>query len=115
VLEALRQRRFYSTQDKNLVMSFRADGREMGSGLGPGGKTFAVTLDDEDGENFASIDLYANGSLLEHRDVGGAGIWEFTVAAPEALTYYYVLVTQADADQAMSAPIWVEGAAGLLP
>ena len=115
VLEALRQRRFYSTQDKNLVMSVRADGREMGSVLGPGGKTFAVTLDDGDGEGFASIDLYANGSLVEHRDIGGAGIWEFTVAAPEALTYYYVLVTQADADQAMSASIWVEGLAGLLP
>jgi hypothetical protein len=44
-----------------------------------------------------------------------ARYWEFTVTAPEALSYYYVLVTQADGDRAMSAPIWVEGAAGLLP
>ena len=47
--------------------------------------------------------------------MGGAGTWEFSVPVPDALSYYYVLVTQADGDQAMSAPTWVEGMAGLLP
>jgi hypothetical protein len=109
ILKALRRRRFYSTQDKNLVMSFRADGREMGAILRPGNKTFTIRLEDGDGEDFTFISLFANGELLEGRAVQGSGVWEFPVPAPEALTYYYVLVTQADADQAMSAPIWVKG------
>ncbi len=109
ILEALRHRRFYSTQDKNLVMSFRADGREMGAILRPGDKTFTIRLEDGDGEDFTFISLFANGELLEGRPVQGSGVWEFPVPAPETLTYYYVLVTQADADQAMSAPIWVKG------
>ena len=112
ILDALRHRRFYSTQDKNLVMSLRVDGREMGAFVGPGDKNFTVTLDDADGEGFSVIDLYANGALVDSRAVSGKGSWEFVVAAPAARSYYYVLVTQADSDQAMSAPIWVEGAGG---
>jgi len=112
ILDALRHRRFYSTQDKNLVMSLRVDGREMGAFVGPGDKNFTVTLDDADGEGFSVIDLYANGALVDSRAVSGKGSWEFAVAAPAARSYYYVLVTQADSDQAMSAPIWVEGAGG---
>ncbi|MEE9230168.1 MAG: hypothetical protein V3U86_05635, partial [Acidobacteriota bacterium] len=109
ILEALRRRRFYSTQDKNLVMSFRAHGREMGSFLKRGSKVFTVTLDDDDGEEFAAIEFYANGTLIENRVADGAGSWDFAVRAPTARSYYYVLVTQNDGDQAMSAPIWVEG------
>jgi hypothetical protein len=101
ILAALRKRRFYSTQDRNLVMSFVADGREMGAVLGPGDKTFAVTLDDGDGEGFASI-------VRQRRAPRRAApwetrTWEFDVPAG-ALSWYYVLVTQADGGQAMSAP-----------
>jgi hypothetical protein len=108
ILEALQHRRFYSTQDKNLVMSFRTDGHEMGSFVGPGEKTFTVTLSDGNGEGFAAIDFYANGHLSESRAVSSSGSWDFAVTA-RADDYYYALVTQADGDQAMSAPIWVQG------
>ena len=110
ILDGLRQRRFYSTQDENLVMSFRADGREMGSRLGPGGKTFTVSLDDADGEGFTTIELYRNGLLFESASITGSGAWDLDVPAPAGNSYYYVLVTQSDGDRAMSAPIWVEGA-----
>jgi hypothetical protein len=109
ILDALRNRRFFSTQDKNLRMSFRTRSREMGSILGPGDEVFIVALDDLDGEGFKSIDLYSRGVLVESRRVGGAGAWEFSVSAPGTTSHYYVIVTQEDGDQAMSAPIWVIG------
>ena len=109
ILDALAHRRFYSTQDKNLVMSFRARGREMESVVGPGPLVFTLSLGDGDGEEFSTIDLYANGARVESRAVEGAGSWDLSVDAPERRSYYYVLVTQNDGDQAMSAPIWVRG------
>jgi hypothetical protein len=112
ILDALRHRRFFSTQDRNLVMSFRTRHREMGSIVGPGRSVFTVELGDGDGEEFRTIDLYENGALLESRDVSGAETWEFRVPPRQSQSYYYILVTQEDGDQAMSAPIWVEGGGG---
>jgi hypothetical protein len=112
ILDAVRHRRFFSTQDRNLVMSFRTRNREMGSLVGPGGGVFIVSLGDGDGEGFRRIDLYENGVLFESRDVSGARAWEFTVPARVSPSWYYALVTQDDGDQAMSAPIWVAGSPG---
>jgi hypothetical protein len=107
VLEALRDRRFFSTQDRNLRMSFRSQGHEMGAVLKPGPKSFHVTLGDGDGEGFDRIDLYRRGALLESRDVAGSGPWVFEVPASSERSWYHVIVTQDDGDRAMSAPIWV--------
>jgi hypothetical protein len=107
ILDAIRHRRFYTTQDKNLLMSFQADGQEMGSVLAGGEKVFRVELDDEDGEGFFEIRFVDRGQVVETRAVTGAGAWEFTVPARDELAYYYVMVVQEDGDQAMSAPIWV--------
>ncbi|HET6372212.1 MAG TPA: CehA/McbA family metallohydrolase [Candidatus Polarisedimenticolia bacterium] len=112
ILEALRQRRFFSTQDKNLSMSLRADGHEMGSIVGPGAKTLTVTVSDRDGEGFKSLDLYKDGQVEQQRLISGAGTWEFTVAGPRNRSYYYVVATQEDGDQAMTAPIWIQGEGG---
>jgi hypothetical protein len=111
LVDALRYRRFYSTQDRNLVMSFRGNGREMGASLPGGETTFTVSLDDPDGEAFRTIELFVNGALLQSLEVAGTGSWQFRVGPQSARSYYYVVVTQADGDQAMSAPIWVEGEA----
>jgi hypothetical protein len=111
ILDALRARRFFSTQDSDLTLSFRSGGREMGAVLANGPRQFRVRAGDGGGEELARVELYGNGQLLEARDDPPPGALSFNVAAPGETSWYYVMVTQRDGDRAMSAPIWVLGPA----
>ena len=58
LLTAMRQRRFFSTLDKNLSLSFRINGREMGSTLSAGNYTAQIQARDADGEIFTRAVIY---------------------------------------------------------
>jgi hypothetical protein len=107
ITEAMVARRFYATLDKNLTLSFEICGRQMGSAVEAGGCESIIRAADDDKEVFEQIMLIKNGSL--HR------VWHPSDTAPTATArlslrpgeYYYVKVTQADGDEAISSPIWV--------
>jgi len=63
--EALKIRRFYSTLDKNLALSFKIDGNEMGSVIERGTYDFQVAAKDRENEIFTQVQIYKNGSLLK--------------------------------------------------
>ncbi len=110
LFEAILNRRFYSTLDKNLKMSFTINGNEMGSKIqGDTGQAMQILVSDDDGENFTQVQLFKNGLV--------ANTWPLvtsTVAINENIStsdgdYYYIKVTQADGDEAISSPIFIEG------
>ncbi|MDP4239881.1 MAG: CehA/McbA family metallohydrolase [Bacteroidota bacterium] len=107
--EAMQSRRFYSTLDKNIALSFKINNQEMGSTLTPGTYTFQVQANDADGEIFTYIKLYNKAhNVVQTWTPNLPNINVSTNLATANGDYYYVKVTEADGDEAISSPIWIE-------
>ena len=117
VVDAITQRRFYATEDKNLYLDFRCQGFPMGARLPKAKTRFKVTAWDGNGDTFQEVRLYRNGEQLITKNVAGSAIdvsfddWGATTGQP---AYYYVIVRQSDDndgdgrnDEAISSPIWI--------
>ena len=115
VVDAYRHRRFYSTEDKDLILDFRCGGYPMGSIVSGTPREFRVTASDGSGDTFQEVRLYRNGELLETRAVEGNVVdVVFTDTSGSGDAYYYVIVRQNDDDdmngrndEAISSPIWL--------
>ncbi|MDD4972067.1 MAG: CehA/McbA family metallohydrolase [Paludibacter sp.] len=106
--EAIQARRFYSTMDKNLALSFKINNQEMGSTLAPGASTFQVQASDADGEVFTNVNLYDKTHTLIQSWTPNATIVNVsTNLITSNGDFYYVKVTEADGGEAVSSPIWV--------
>ena len=114
IYNAFKEKRFFSTLDKNIALSFKINGSEMGSTLVPGTHSLHIQASDGDGELFTEVKLLKNGSLLN--------TWAPNSATPNITVelafndneYYYIIVKQADGNEAISSPIWISGG-NLLP
>lgn len=108
IYAALKNRRFFSTLDKNIALSFKINENEMGSIIASGTYSSVVTANDADGEVFSKIQLVKNGSVMN--------TWEINSASPQiklditcsSNDYYYIKVTQADGEEAISSPIFIQ-------
>ena len=113
---AMKARRFYSTEDRSLVMSFKLNGAEMGSTVTAGdNQTFTVQAYDEQNEVITKVQLYRNGLLFYEwmsNSISPILNKQVTTSADE---YYYVKVTQVDGDEAISSPIYIDGDTGNQP
>jgi hypothetical protein len=113
VAGALRARRFYATEDKNLRLDLRCQGYPMGTGLTGGERVFTVTASDDDGDRFEHLRLVRNGKVIEDRPLGGVQVVAETLAdTATGPAWYYVILTQTDDndgdgrnDEAVSSPI----------
>ncbi|GEM_PF-1230183 len=110
IYDAFKNKRFFTTLDKNIKMSFKINGSEMGSTLqGNSGQSLNILLSDDDGEIFTKVELIKNGIVYQ--------TWTPNVSVvniSETLTtsdgeYYYIKVTQTDNDEAISSPVFIEG------
>jgi hypothetical protein len=112
ILEAMIARRFFSTEDTDLALSFTINGLEMGStvsGAG-GGPSSSLEIRASDGgdELFTEV-------ILFDRNHGKRRVWrpnQSSFNITDTLTtaggdYYYVKVSQEDGAEAVSSPIWV--------
>ncbi len=114
LLEAMKKRRFYSTLDKNLEMSFNlCEGgwlvNEMGSIVPSGTYDPLVLAEDGNGETFSKVEFYKNGSVIRtnhYINASHIAAGDFNVTASPG-DYFYVKVTQTDGDEAISSPITV--------
>jgi hypothetical protein len=110
LLAAMRARRFFSTLDKNLSLSFKINGMEMGSVIVENNYTLQVQAADADGEIFNQVVIY-------NKDHVVVNTWTLNTNAVNVSMnlstadgdYYYVKVRQADGDEAISSPIWISG------
>ncbi|WP_321375640.1 putative Ig domain-containing protein [uncultured Draconibacterium sp.] len=110
IYEAIKNRRFYSTLDKNIKMSFKIDGSEMGSSVeGAVGQGLQIQVSDDDGEIFSEIQLMKNGLLFNSWTPGRSDVTINENMSTSDGDYYYIKVTQPDGDEAISSPIFIEG------
>jgi hypothetical protein len=116
IMKAFKERRFYSTLDKNIEMSFKINGNEMGSVINPGFHNGEIRLHDADDEIFTSVVLIHKGVAEDTFLINDhSPVITFHVNAQQN-DYYYIVVTQQDADQAISSPVYFNNnpATGLL-
>ena len=111
IYAALRARRMYATEDKNLELDYTVNGNMMGSIIDvPEKLNFEISFNDPDRtDSIAKVELVVNSGKVAYTWDGAADLTKGSVSvelAPE-YTYYFVRVTEADGDLAVTAPVWV--------
>jgi hypothetical protein len=111
IYDAIKNRRFYSTRDKNLALSFTFNGAQMGSKIAGGNLNVAINASDGNGEVFSKIELVKNGAVI--------GTWTPGITNPNLTTAvigapgdtFYVRLYQGGDWEAISSPIFIISAA----
>ena len=114
LLDALRQRHFYASDDWNAEATLTLNGQPMGSVFaGSNAASLTVSVADADNEAVTSLRVL--------RGVPGSGVAPVVVATaaagatalsyvdPQGLNttaYYYAVAAQADGDSVVTSPIW---------
>ena len=111
IYEALRARRMYATEDKNLDLDYTVNGNMMGPIIDvPEKLNFEISFNDPDRtDSIAKVELVVNSGKVAYTWDSAADLAKGSVSvelAPE-YTYYFVRVTEGDGDLAVTAPVWV--------
>jgi len=107
LLAAMKARRFYSTLDKNLALSFKIDTSEMGSTIGSGVHEVHIKARDDNGDPFTKVILFRNGIVRYTQNINTPYVDLTLPVNTFGEEFYYVKVTQADGDEAISSPIFI--------
>lgn len=112
LFDAIRERRLYATEDKNLEISYTLDGHMMGSQLGTEdvgeNVDIAVTVYDPDyNDAISKVEVVVNSGRVAYTwdSIPASGELSCTISA--AYSYYFIRVTQMDGNLAVTAPVWV--------
>jgi len=112
LLEALRARRTFATEDANTDLYLKANGTWMGTEIpNTGAVIFEVAYADPDGEIPAALQLISDGGqvITETAPTVADFVWGFDLSITPGVHYYYVKATQADGDRIVSSPVWTTG------
>ncbi len=109
IMAALKARRFFTTYDRNMALSFTIGGSQMGSTITGATYDLQISATDADNETFTVVQLLKNGQVISTWNPASS-----TPVISGSLTcfggeYYYIRVKQADGDEAVSSPIRVSG------
>lgn len=113
IYDAYLNRRTYATEDRNLSLSFKIDGNEMGSRLPvpmAGNAEAVIRVIDPDGVS-RKIQLYKNGEMVKEAPPPAVDPHDVTVTwsiMPTEGDYYYVVVIDTVPEYAVSSPIWFQ-------
>ena len=112
IYEAIRERRMYSTEDKNLELGYTVNGSMMGSTLStvPEALDIEVSVADPDKtDSISKVEIVANSGKVVYTwdDPTELTAGLLTAQLAPSYSYYFVRVTEADGDLAVTAPVWV--------
>ena len=123
ILEALRNMRYYASDDWNVEVNYTLNGLYMGSVADiTADPTLSVSVTDPDGENVAQIAVYygvpgSNSQPTVLTTANNTATLTYTHPIGVGSTYYYYLkIQQPDGNLIWTAPVWVHKvAAAALP
>ena len=127
LVDAIRNMRFYASNDCNVKVQFISNGLPMGSSVvGGGGASLTVGITDPDAsETVASIEIWGGqvgvDSARLRKTYTGQSAISFTGADAENIQannttwYYFALITQGDGNKMVTAPIWYTRNDAILP
>ncbi len=124
LLTAMKQRRVYATEDRNLRLVYRVNGQLLGSRIAgtsvpaPGAAlTISLTItDDDEPEASYVVEAFSDevggeavANIVRTQAVTGNGTHNITgVTYQGGAQYVYLRVRQADGNRAWTAPVWFE-------
>ncbi len=112
LLDALRQRRTYATEDKNFSLMMKANGQWMGSEIPNTGQVkFEITGSDPDGELASLVQVITDQGVVAQQVTPETASfsWSPEISVTGGVHYFYVKVTQADGQRIVSSPVWTQG------
>ncbi len=112
LLEALRQRRTFASEDKNFTLTMKANGAWMGSEIANTGSiAFDISGMDPDGELASLVELITDqGKTIASTVPSTASFtWEPDINITTGVHYFYIKATQADGDKIVTSPVWTLG------
>ena len=110
LFEAIRARRVYATEDKDLHICYELDGQIMGSVLPGGDRPFlTASLWDPTDASLGRVEVIAEGGVTVASQTLEAWDAQLEISLPGGYRWYFLKITQPDGDVAVTAPVWVEG------
>ena len=111
LLEGLKNMSVYTTEDKNLNISYTLNDQIMGSIITPvptNPLKLAIHVDDPDASDvIAKVEIITNNGRIAASKEFSSNAADWEIELPASAGYYYVRVTQADKNIAVTAPVWV--------
>lgn len=114
IYEAIRALRMYSTEDKNLELTYTVNGLMMGSSIKteevPDKLLLEVTVTDPDkADTISKVEVVVNSGKVVHtwNDPAELAKGILSVSLDPDYSYYFIRVTQGDGDLAVTSPVWV--------
>ena len=107
IFDAMKARRFYASRDKNLALSFKCNGAQMGSKIAGGTLNIEIEATDADNETFSRIDLLKNGAVVQTWTPNATHPLVSSTQRGIQGDYFYVTAYQTNTWEAISSPIFV--------
>ena len=112
IYDAMRNNRMYATEDNNLNIYYTLDGYIMGTVLEKDQVSdkvnIVVELNDADAsDKIGKVEVIVNGGLSVASKTVTTNAETVTFEVPTNYSYYYIKVTEADGDIAVTSPVWV--------
>lgn len=111
IWDALKNRRMYSTLDRNCRLSFEVNGYPMGEIVEKPAETVAVAValeDPDPNDVIDKVELFEDGKVVATEEPKKTQCtWTPKVAPSAGPHYYFVKATQADGNLLRSAPVWI--------
>ena len=112
IYQAIRDMHMYATEDKNLLVNYSVNGQIMGSSITdvPEKLDINVSVNDPDAtDSIAKVEVVVNSGKVAHTwsDAAELAAGELSVTLDPGYSYYFIRVTEADGDLAVTAPVWV--------
>lgn len=109
LFDAIRAHRVYATEDPDLHLSYELNGHIMGSVLSQAKEPeITFSLWDPTDTGGCRVEVITEGSTIL-TSLEAAGNEDLTISVPGGYRWYFLHITQADGDTAVTAPVWVEG------
>lgn len=108
IYDAIANYRVYATEDNDLSILYSLNGNAMGSILPKQDEiTIQAQISDPTDSGDAKVEVIVNGGLVAASQTlaGGNGTVNFTFDSND-YSYYYLRITQADQNIAVTAPVW---------
>lgn len=111
LLTGLKNRSIYATEDNNLNINYTVNDLMMGSIINEIPTTplkFAINIDDPDAtDTISKVELITNSGRVAKSQTFTSNVANWTFELPAVQGYYYVRVTEADKNIAVTAPVWI--------
>ncbi len=106
---AIRDRRVYATDDRDLEVYFTLNGHAMGSILpAADSPVLHAYLYDPTDAKLGRVEVISDGGAVLVSETVEKNWAELELSLPAGHSYYYLRITQADGDTAVTAPVWME-------